>query len=131
MILLILRKRTLKTKYAQRVNSPVSSISDSWSDKMAMIELNLEEDLVEVEKTKQQKKIKSLSTTKGITDSGLESEEEVCSTPSAMKGPPPKKEEAKLKGGDDQSMFTSLTKEPENTAEEVSDPTYNIKDSAD
>ena len=48
-----------------------------------------------------------------------------------MKCPLPKKEEAKLRGGGDKSVFTSLTKEPDNTAEEVSDLTCNLKDSAD
>ena len=119
------------TQLAKRVSSEVSSLSDPWSDIMVMIELNLEEDLAEVEKVKQQEKIKSLSATKGIPDSGLESEEKACSAPSAMSGPPPIKEGAKLKGGDDQSVFNSLARESKNTAEEVGDPTCNIVDSAD
>ena len=48
-----------------------------------------------------------------------------------MAGPNPKKEEAKLKGGDDQSVFTSLAKESKNISEEVSDRTSNWEDSAD
>ena len=61
----------------------------------------------------------------------MESEGEACSAPSARAGPPPKKEEANPKGGDDFSVFNSLAQESENTAEEVSDPTCNMKDSAD
>ena len=48
-----------------------------------------------------------------------------------MSGPPPIKEGAKLKGGDDQRVFNSLARESKNTAEEVGDPTCNIVDSAD
>ena len=73
MILMILRKRTIfqMTNLAKRVHSPVSSLSNYWSDIMAMIELKLEEDLAKVDKVMQQEKIKSLTTTKGILDSGL------------------------------------------------------------
>ena len=119
------------TQLAKRVSSEVSSLSDSWSDIMVMIELNLEEDLAEVEKVKQQEKTKSLSANKGIPDSGFESDGKARSAPSVMSGPPPIKEGAKLKGGDDQSVFNSLARESKNTAEEVGDPTCNIKDSAD
>ena len=45
--------------------------------------------------------------------------------------PTPKKEEAKFKGGDGQSVLNPLAKKSKNTAEEVSDPTYNMEDSAD
>ena len=119
------------TKFTPRDNSHVNSLSDSWSDIMAMIALNLNEDLAKVEEVKQKEKFKSLSVTKGIPDSGLESEGEACSAPSVMVGPPPMKKEAKLRCGDDQIVFTSLTKESNNSAEEVSDTTCNLEDSAD
>ena len=46
-----------------------------------------------------------------------------------MKGPPSKEEEADLQGGG--GVFTPLATESKITAEEVSDPTFNMKDSAD
>ena len=113
----------------RKANSPVNSLSGSWSDILAGIELNIEEDLAEVEEEKQSK-LKLPSNTQGIPDSDLESEQEACSAPSAMDGPPPIKEEAELQGGDDKSVFNPLAEESKNTAEEVSDPTCNQEDSA-
>ena len=72
---------------AKRVNSPVSSLSDSWSDIMAEIELNLDEDLNRIDRAGQEEKNRFLGVTKGVPDSGLESEGEACSAPSAMAGP--------------------------------------------
>ena len=120
------------TQLAKRVSSPVSSLSGSWSDIIGLFDLECEEDLAEVEPQEKEKPLGKVTNEKqGILDSGMESEGEACSAPSARAGPPPKKEEANPKGGDDQSVFTSLTKELKNTAEEVSDPTCNIEDSAD
>ena len=109
----------------REASSPVSSLSDSWSDIMATIELNLYDDLAEVEK-----KQRVTTPVSGIPDSRTESEKKACSTPSVMYGLPSKERETKLKGSDGRSVFKSLTEESEVKAEEVSDPTCNMKDSA-
>ena len=109
----------------REASSPVSSLSDSWSDIMATIELNLYDDLAEVEK-----KQRVSTPVTGIPDSRIESEREAYLTPSAMYGPLSEEEETKLKGSDGRSVFNSLADESEVKAEEVSDPTCNIKDLA-
>ena len=109
----------------REASSPVSSLSDSWSDIMATIELNLYDDLAEVEK-----KQRVSTPVTGIPDSRIESEREAYLTPSAMCGPLSEEEETKLKGSDGRSVFNSLADESEVKAEEVSDPTCNIKDLA-
>ena len=109
--------------FANQKRSLVSSLSGSWSELMGLVDLECEEYLDEVEPQEKDKpQGKATNEKQGILDSGMESEGEACSTPSARAGPPPKKEEANPKGGDDSSVFNSLAQESENTAEEVSDP---------
>ena len=71
---------------AKRVNIPVSSLSDSWSEIMADIELNLDKDLARIDRAGQEERSRFFSETRGVPDSGLESEGEACSAPSAKEG---------------------------------------------